>query len=83
MKALQTKFGRIPRDLTYTVNEKRRAEDRSELDVHEISKLEVEEGHMKKINKATNPRRTARIKGAGSSGRLVNSYVTKKEGHGI
>ena len=63
VNALQTKFRRIPRGLTYTVNEKKRAEDRSELDLQEINKLEVEEGHMKKIIKATNPRRTTRIKG--------------------
>ena len=63
VKALQTKFRRIPRGLTYTVNEKRRAEDKSELDVNEIRNLEVEEGHMKKTIKATNPCRTTRIKG--------------------
>ena len=79
VKAVQTRFRRIPRGLTYTENDELRAESRKNWNWSEINKLEVEENYMKDIIKATNPRRTTRIKGQVAVGNWIAAMSQKQK----
>ena len=82
VKAMQTRFRRVPRGLSYKKNsddDESRDEIRESQDLDEINILEVDENYMKRIIKATNPRRTTRIKGQVAVGNWMAAMSQKQK----